>query len=165
MLIKYEHFYAPLQINMLPGSSADATTRPGRIFIGLRLLKTLLFPNGFYKQLGFSLLPEITMLVSANTTPPTALILNTYSDAARIGLVQEYSFKLVPKVPGTMIYPYNSGYVTSLPASMNLTPNSVARVFYSTTFKLGENSTTADYVVEPGSVKIKRQRKTNPTLY
>jgi len=159
---EYSIYYAPKSITALTSSKDASSVVKGLIYFGIRAQDLLLKNNSFYKQCGFSLLPDITALVPADSPAVTTLIISNTTDAQRIAVVEELTFSIVPVDPTKVLNPYNDRYNTGLPFAMSVSRSIIVERLQAARFTFNSNGKTFVYRVEANSIKEKRQKKSAP---
>lgn len=159
---EYSIYYAPKKITALDSSTDPASIVKGTIFFGIRAQDLLLKNNSLYQQCGFSLLSDVTALVSPDSDAITTLIISNTTDAQRIAVVEELTFTLVPVDPTKTLNPYNNLYNTGLPFATSLSRSVIVERLQAARFTFVSNGESFVYRVEANSIKEKRQKKSAP---
>lgn len=158
----YTTYWVDYSVRGLQGSIRSEEIVACIIFFGVRLQDVFLSQERFAAKLGFvdrqAILDKLV-----EKEKPTFLKLNTQSNAARMGLIRELSIQIVPKYKESEIFPYLDRYKTTLPYNAGLNIRDVVDTIYKAEFTLGEGENTAIYVVDPGSLKEKKAKRTTPT--
>lgn len=121
--------------------------------------------NQFYKVLGFTTREEIIAKYREGPDgQPSLPKIYHQSDLARMGVVMEIAFAVIPADEATILAPFGSKYNTSVLFSTKMTFPKVAAAIYRFKFTFNVLGTVAEYIVEPGSIKEKRAKNTSPNF-
>lgn len=161
---EYKDYWVDLTVNGLTPDLAASETVASILLFGIRLQSVFLDQGDFSNTLGFRDREDILGRFVDQDVKPTFLKLNSQSDAARLGLIRELTFTIIPRDPTRIINPYNGKYNTGVPYNADVNIRTVVAGIYATQFLLGEGTNTATYIVLPGSVKEKKLKRTTPTF-
>ena len=162
----YEDYYTPSAVrgqDVSYVSSEDPKVLTVGIYYGIRLQTTFMANNRFYHTLGFMTMVEIIEKYrQCETGSPSPLKINNHSDLARLGVIRELSFSIIPVDPSKTIPPYGTKSNTTVPYAVSKDVTQVVAEMYSFTFVFGSGASQCAYRIEPGSIKEKKSRKTTP---
>ena len=139
--------------------------QPGIIYFGIRFQDLLFQNNKFYKALGFKIASECEVTINGKPANPTMFKLYSQADAARLGLIQEVGFSLIPENIDKMIPPYNDRYNTRCAILGRLPLDESSRILLNARFNFGSAREPVMYRVDPVSIKQRKSKRTTQTLY
>ncbi|BDA51811.1 hypothetical protein COCOBI_pt-0950 (chloroplast) [Coccomyxa sp. Obi] len=135
------------------------------LYFGIRLHTTFLFNQEFYEKLGFFTKTDIIAKFAAVTGGnPSTLKISQQFDLARLKVIRELSFSLIPKDQAQTVQSYGDKYNTSGFYAIALGISQLIADIYIFELKFWLGGTDYKYQVEPGSIKNKKSRKTTPNF-
>ena len=92
------------------------------------------------------------------------LKINQHSDLARMGVIRELSFSIIPLDPAKGIPPYGMKYNTSVPYAVSRPTTELIDEMYAFEFKFTDGREQISYRIEPQSIKERRRKNTSPNF-
>ena len=161
----YEDYYSESVFRGQDATAADPTIIRAGIYFGIRLQTTFMANQFFYKILGFFTREDvINYFRDCPGGFPSLLKINQQSDLARLGVIREITFAVIPSDPARTIAPYGAKYNTGVPYAVSASLPDLIAAIYDFKFSFGAGADQYEYKVEPGSIKEKKSRKTTPNF-